>query len=106
MVTQMHFQGCPWISPPTWTGTQRAYHPIGQMRLSLELLLREQGVSHWCLLLTLGAGQTPIHSNLLLQAQRQDKAIGRVLALKSAGKRPSARDANREPSATRTLLRQ
>ena len=54
---------------------------------------------------TLGAGQTPIHSNLLLQPQRQDKAIGRVLALKSAGKRPSAREAKREPSATRTLLR-
>ena len=47
-----------------------------------------------------------INPNQILQAQRQDQAIGRVLAFKIEGKRPSIQETKRERPATKVLLRQ
>ena len=56
--------------------------------------------------LHLPPGQSAINRNQILQAQQQDQVIGRVLAFKIDGKRPSIQETKRELPATIVLLRQ
>ena len=51
-------------------------------------------------------GGSQISKTTLLNAQRQDTAIGKVLKFKKSGRWPSPWESRREPSATRVLLRQ
>ena len=50
--------------------------------------------------------QPAISNNTILQAQKQDQTIGRVLNFKLEGRRPSIRDTKRELPGTKALLRQ
>ena len=55
---------------------------------------------------SLGPGQHTISNGRILQAQRQDNAIGRVLAFKLEGKRPSIQETRQEQPGVKALLRQ
>ena len=50
--------------------------------------------------------QPAISNNTILQAQKQDQTIGRVLNFKLEGRHPSIRDTKRELPGTKALLRQ
>lgn len=54
----------------------------------------------------LAGDQPAIRTSTILQAQKQDHVIGRVLAFKLDGRRPSIQDTKRELPGTKTLLRQ
>ena len=57
-------------------------------------------------LLTQNAPITTIESSSILEAQKQDKAVGRMYYFKSTGHRPSIQEAKNELPATKALLRQ
>jgi hypothetical protein len=53
----------------------------------------------------LAEDQPAIAKSTILQAQKQDQTIGRVLAFKLEGRRPSHEDCKREPPGRKALLR-